>query len=154
MAAPLTVPSPLLFIHVQAEELQAADPQDAIIKLANALAQRAGMADAQPLILSALQREACEPTYIGRGMAMPHARVEGASYAGVCVAHAPAGIPWQGELAQLIIFLAVPEEQPELYLQFMSRLVRWRMGLPNAVLTHRRIPAAAWEEELRTLLPR
>ncbi len=152
MAATTTSPVPELCIHVLAEELQAIDQQNAIIQLASALAQKSGMGTAEAFIESAWQREQSEPTYLGRGMSLPHARVAGLASAGVCVSHSSAGIPWPTEPAQLIIFLAVPEEQPELYLQLMSRLVRWRLQLSEAELTQPLLPAPQWERELRAAL--
>ncbi len=146
-----STPSPIL-ISVLAEELHAANQQEAIELLAAALAPRAGLADPRPLVDSAMQREDFEPTYIGRGMALPHARVAGLSCAGVCIAHASAGIPWHAEHARLVVFIAVPEEAPELYLHLMSRVVRWRLRLNDAVLDAPTLPAAAWEEELKAAL--
>ncbi len=141
-----------LILHIQTEPLLAADAGEAIHTLAGILAQKAGLASSLPLVESAMQREATEPTFLGRGMALPHARVAGLAAAGVCIAHAPAGVPWNGERAQLVIFIAVPDEQPELYLQLMSRLVRWRLRLEDAALAQPLLPAAAWEVELAALL--
>ncbi len=152
MAARSSLSAPRLLIHVQEEELSAHGQSDAIAQLAAAFAREAGIADPQPLIHSAMQREESEPTCLGKGMALPHARVPGLPCAGVCVAHASAGIPWHEERAQLIMFLAVPEEAPELYLHLMSRLVRWRLRLPADALNSPTLPAAAWEQELREAL--
>lgn len=83
---------------------------------------------AEELVQSALEREAMDTTYIGRGLAIPHARVEGLSSAAIYTAHAPAGIDWNGNSATTIVLLAVPAEQPELYLQMMSSVVRRYKG--------------------------
>ncbi len=144
--------TPELLITIQETELHAADWKEAISRLATQFACEAGLTDATPLMESAMQREDCEPTYIGKGMALPHARVAGLEKAGVCVAHSAAGIPWHAERAQLIIFIAVPEEAPELYLQLMSRLVRWRLRLPEEALAAPTLPAATWREELLAAL--
>ncbi len=152
MAAATPAPAHPFLLHVQAEPLRAANHVEAIALLAATLAQKAGLADARALVHSALQREESEPTYLGKGMALPHARVAGLPCAGVCVAHAAAGIPWNAERAQLVIFLAVPEERPELYLQLMSRLVRWRLRLPADALESPTPPTTVWEDELRALL--
>ncbi len=121
-------------------------PAAAIEQLAAAFAQQAAMAEARPLVDTALQREATEPTYLGKGMALPHARVAGLARPGICVAHSAAGIPWHTERAHLVIFIAVPEEQPELYLHLMSQLVRWRLRLADDR------PTPAWPQELREAL--
>ncbi len=150
--AAMAATTPDILISVQAEELHAANQHEAIELMAAALAPKVGLADPRPLVESAMQREDFEPTYIGRGMALPHARVAGLCHAGVYIAHASAGIPWHAERARLIVFLAVPEEAPELYLHLMSRVVRWRLRLNDAVLDAPDLPAAAWEEELRAAL--
>ncbi len=149
---PADSPASDLLIHVCAEELHAADCREAISHMAGSFARQAGLPDATPLIDSAMQREYCEPTYLGKGMALPHARVAGLAGAGVCIAHSAAGIPWHGERAHLIVFLAVPEEAPELYLKLMSRIVRWRLRLPDSALTSPTLPAEAWERRLRAEL--
>ncbi len=152
MPAPDSNPVTELLITVQPEELHAHDWQDALCQMAGRLADHAGLPSARLLVDSAMQREDCEPTYLGKGMALPHARVEGLPCAGICVAHSVAGIPWHESQARLIIFLAVPEEAPELYLHIMSRLVRWRLRLADEVLDAPTLPAEDWEEELRAAL--
>ncbi len=76
---------------------------------------------------SAMEREAQEPTYVGRGMAIPHARVEGLANACVYLARSEAGIPWPEEAAHTVVLLVVPAEQPDLYLQLLRRIVQWRI---------------------------
>lgn len=83
---------------------------------------------AEALISSALEREELEPTYVGRGLAIPHARVEGLPHAAIYTATAPQGIDWNGNMATTITLLAVPADQPELYLQMMSKVVRSYKG--------------------------
>lgn len=79
---------------------------------------------AEALTRSALEREELEPTYVGRGLAIPHARVEGLPHAAIYTATAPQGIDWNGNTATTITLLVVPADQPELYLQMMSQVVR------------------------------
>ncbi len=138
-----------ILLHVQADELAAQSWQEAIAELAANTAEKAGLPAVQPLIDSALQREDCEPTHLGRGLALPHARVEGLPCAAVYVAHSVAGIAWHKEPAHLIAFLAVPEEAPELYLHLLSRLIRWRLRLMDGALAQGKLPAEAWERSLR-----
>ncbi len=148
---PATPTAPGFTLYIQPEALSVADWREAIVHMAGCLAQAAGLPDAQPLIDSAMEREYSEPTFLGRGMALPHARVAGLAQAGICIAHDPAGIPWHENRAQLIVFLAVPEESPELYLHLMGKLVRWRLRLPDEQLHTPTLPAAAWKEELARL---
>lgn len=80
----------------------------------------------EALAESAINREQVESTYLGHGLAVPHARVEGLSAAMVYVARG-AGIPWPDEPADCVALLCVPAEHPELHLQLLSKVVRWRM---------------------------
>lgn len=90
---------------------------------------------AEALLASALERESMEPTYVGRGLAVPHARVEGLPAAAVYLAACECSIPWPQESADTVVLLAVPAERPDLYLQLLSKLMRWRMkGLSTAQL--------------------
>lgn len=73
---------------------------------------------------SALTREAEESTFIGRGLAVPHARLAGLAHPHICLAASP-GVDWGGGRATLIALLAVPEEQPEWHLRLLSTLARY-----------------------------
>lgn len=104
------------------------DAREAIEQLSREYALGSGCGvSAEEVAASALAREADGSTYISRGLAVPHARLQGLPEAGVYVAQSDEGIPWAEEPARLIILLVVPAEMPELYLQILSRLVRWRM---------------------------
>ena len=92
--------------------------------LCNELAELYFPEAAEALIHSAMEREELESTYVGRGLAIPHARVEGLPHAAIYTATAPQGIDWNGNMATTITLLAVPADQPELYLQMMSKVVR------------------------------
>lgn len=84
------------------------------------------------IFADAWEREQVEPTYIGMGLAVPHARVHGLSQAGLYMAYSQGGIPWPHEEAQFIALLVVPWEAPEMHLLLLSRLVRWRKNLTEA----------------------
>lgn len=85
---------------------------------------------AAPLIDVALAREAEENTYIGRGLAVPHARVEGIEHARVCLAACPEGLNWGGQTATLVALLIVPADHPELHLRLLSILAKQLCGTP------------------------
>lgn len=80
----------------------------------------------------AWEREQVEPTYIGMGLAVPHARKRGLRQAVVYMAFSQEGIPWPHEEANFVVLLVVPWEAPEMHLQLLSRLVRWRRRLTEA----------------------
>ncbi|MCI6982432.1 MAG: PTS sugar transporter subunit IIA [Akkermansia muciniphila] len=127
--------SPLLHLFVIREPLEASDSCAAIRLLAQECLRRCS-GFGLPADLAALAREREEEigTYLGHGTALPHARVPGLAGPLLCVARSSAGIPWPEQRAHLIFFLAVPEHQPELYLQFVSRLLRWRTKAPASLL--------------------
>lgn len=104
------------------------DVKAAIERLANEFASGCCCAvGAWAVAESALGREALESTYVGRGLAVPHARICGLPEAGVYIARCDPGIPWPDEAARLVVLLVVPEEAPGLYLQLLSHIMRWRM---------------------------
>lgn len=122
-----------VLLRVRGDILPAGDCESTLRLLsAEAVAALPEGIDARRIFDDAWEREQVEPTFIGMGMAVPHARVEGLSRAGVYLAFSPSGIPWPHEEAQLIALLIVPWESPELHLQLLARLVRWRRGLTEA----------------------
>lgn len=123
-------------IHERSEELPpCSDRRDIISLMAHELADIQYPKQAHDLEISALERENVESTYVGRGLAIPHARVEGLQSAAVYIARRKQGLAWAKEVADTVILLAVPEEQPDVYLHLLSKLMRWRMkGLSMAQL--------------------
>lgn len=72
-----------------------------------------------------LQREEQISTAMGRGLAIPHARLSGLDDAHVFVMTAPEGVAWDspdGKPVRLIIALLVPEGHPEVQIQLLSSL--------------------------------
>lgn len=127
--------------------------QDSILQaLSRAMADRIGREHEAAILRSAREREALEPTYIGRSIAVPHARVRELPGASVLIARCSIGAPWPVELAKLIIFLAVPEERPDIYLQLLGGIMRWRhsLGLTQEQLLT--MSPEAMENSLRTFL--
>lgn len=108
----LTICSPAAVSREEAVRLMAAEMGQGNAELTAAV------------IDSALKREAEESTYIGRGLAVPHARLAGLASPHVCLATSP-GVDWNGAQATLIALLAVPEEQPEWHLRLLSVLARY-----------------------------
>lgn len=88
------------------------------------LAQRLSGDSAAAVLSSAMAREAEESTYLGHGLAVPHARVEGLSAPLVSLATCAGGVNWNGETAFLIVLLVVPAERPELHLALLGTLAR------------------------------
>lgn len=124
-----TVQSPL--VMVRAEELpETMSSAEVVSLLAHEVAAQLGV-DSAVVAAAALLREESEPTYVGRGMAVPHARVSGLPLAAMYVARSHKGISWGGGEARLIVFTAAAEEKPEQYLQLLSAAMRWRLRFPG-----------------------
>lgn len=124
-----TVESPL--VMVRAEELPETMSSAEVVRLlAHEVAARLGV-DGAVVESAALLREESEPTYVGRGMAVPHARVSGLPMAAMYVARSRKGILWGGGEARLVVFTAAAEEKPEQYLQLLSAAMRWRLRFPG-----------------------
>lgn len=94
-----------------------------IHRLAAEMAQE-DAALAAAVVASALAREVEESTYVGRGLAVPHARLAGLTQPRICLAASP-GLDWCGGQVSLIALLAVPAEQPEWHLRLLSTLARY-----------------------------
>ena len=104
------------------------------------------------LVNTALDREAQDSTYLGYGLAIPHARVFEIPQPAVYLARSSAGVNWQGSAARLVFLVVVPEECPEWHLQLLSRIVRWRQksGLTEDEMVT--MPAQKLAAELRKVL--
>lgn len=95
--------------------------EEAVCTLAAALDEGC----AERIIRSALAREEEESTYLGHGLAVPHARLEnGPGTPLVCLAACDKGMDWDGERATLIALLVVPAEHPEWHLSLLGKLAR------------------------------
>lgn len=130
-----------LLLRVRPEPLPVGDREATLQLLVAEAAELLQSAEnTAAMYADAWERELAEPTYIGSGLAVPHARVPGLQRAAVYVGYSPAGIPWPHEEAHHIALLIVPQESPELHLQLLAHLVRWRRSLTEA-------EACAWATE-------
>jgi PTS system fructose-specific IIC component len=107
-------------------ELSAPDAPDAIRQLADSLAQADGVADPAQLLADALAREAIVSTYVGDGVALPHARTDAVTARVVAIARSAAGVPFghNNELAHLIVLVGCPRREVAAYLAFSRQLLR------------------------------
>lgn len=122
-----------VLLKVRPEFLPVRDRESALRVMADEVAAfMPETGSAERVFADAWERELVESTYIGMGLAIPHARVQGLQHAGLYAAFSPGGIPWPHEEARLISLLIVPWEAPELHLQLLSRLVRWRKHMTEA----------------------
>ena len=139
-------------VWVREDELPAGASHVEMVKLlAGELAGLTGWSK-RTLVNTALDREAQESTYLGYGLAIPHARVFGLTQPAVYLARSTAGVDWDGSAARLVFLVVVPEECPEWHLQLLSRIVRWRQksGLTEDEMVS--MPAEELTRVLRELL--
>ena len=139
-------------VWVRGEELPCGESHVEMVRLlAGELAGLTGWRK-RTLVNTALDREAQESTYLGYGLAIPHARVFEIPQPAVYLARSTAGVDWQGSPVRLVFLMVVPEECPEWHLQILSRIVRWRQksGLTEDEMVG--MPAAQLADQLRELL--
>lgn len=98
-----------LLLKVHESDLELGNREQVIKQLVHAAAVCFNETLSEAEILDdALDREQVESTYIGLGLAVPHARVHGLQRAGIYVARSRIGVPWPVEEAHLIALLVVP----------------------------------------------
>ena len=139
-------------VWVRENELPTGETHVDLVRLmAGVLAELTGWRK-RTLVNTALDREAQDSTYLGYGLAIPHARVFGLTQPAVYLARSTPGVDWQGCPARLVFLIVVPEECPEWHLQLLSRIVRWRQksGLSEDEMVS--MPAAQLTTTLRELL--
>ena len=139
-------------VWVREDELPTGEAHVDLVRLmAGELAELTGWRK-RTRVNTALDREAQDSTYLGYGLAIPHARVFGLTQPAVYLARSTPGVDWQGCLARLVFLIVVPEECPEWHLQLLSRIVRWRQksGLTEDEMVS--MPAEKLTATLRELL--
>ncbi|HTB62761.1 MAG TPA: PTS sugar transporter subunit IIA [Opitutales bacterium] len=107
-------------------DLTATDAPAAIRVLADSLAHADSVADSAKLLADTLERESVLPTYVGDGVALPHARTDAVSSRVVAIARSASGVPFgpKGEKAHLIILVGCPRAEVCDYLAFSRQLLR------------------------------
>jgi mannitol/fructose-specific phosphotransferase system IIA component (Ntr-type) len=113
-------------------DFAALDAADAIRQLVNSVTASPGVADATQLLTDIYAREVVLPTYVGEGVALPHARTDAVKLRVVAVACSPAGVPFgpKGELAYIIVLVGCPRNEVNAYLAFTKKLLR-RLRVPQ-----------------------
>jgi len=113
-------------------DLVAVDAADAIRQLATSLAPMPGVVNGVRLVADVLAREAVLTTYVGDGVALPHARTDAVTVRVVAVARSNAGVAFgpKGERAHLIVLVGCPRQDVSAYLTFSKLLLR-RLRLPK-----------------------
>ncbi|MBE2214381.1 MAG: PTS sugar transporter subunit IIA [Opitutaceae bacterium] len=113
-------------IELIACPLAAHDAAGAIRELGARLAVAPGVLDGAALIEAIETRERQATTYLGGGIAMPHARTTAVDRLVVAVGLSPNGLAWSSprELARLVFLVGVPREEVRGYLEMVRRITQ------------------------------
>lgn len=134
--------------------LVAKDAAGAIHELAGRLATAPGVLDADALVAAVEAREAHSPTYLGGGIAMPHARTDAVDRLVVAVGLSQQGLAWGSprELARLVFLVGVPREHVTSYLEMVRKITQAvrRLDWIEQAMASR--DAAALAQHLRTTI--
>ena len=105
-------------------QLKATTPAGAMEELAAALAKERVIADANAVVVAALEREKILTTAVGHGLAFPHMRgVEEGVLTFACGV-SPAGLDWNGELVRLVFFTTLPVVASPFYLKLLAAICK------------------------------
>jgi mannitol/fructose-specific phosphotransferase system IIA component (Ntr-type) len=105
--------------------LVAPDAASAIRSLAGLLVKTPGVVDPQRLLTDILAREALTCTFLGSGLALPHARTDAVTERVLAVGRSHDGVPFgpAGERAHLIVLIGCPKHEIKAYLDCNRRLL-------------------------------
>ena len=132
-------------------KLQASTQADAMIKLVDVLAANGRIKNVNQFLEELRTREAINSTYAADGIAFPHARTKLVDEIVLVIGRSETGIPWtdNGEIAQLIFLIALPERLISDYLVVVGAIARITKDRPlRTLLLH----AESVDEFLATLL--
>ncbi len=106
-------------------DLEAETKDDLLRNLAETVALEKDYPSAEQIFRSSLERESVVNTYLGNGVAVPHARVS--SFEGFCIAVArnSNGLPYTVETdepVQLVIFLVGNEQDNNMHVQLLAAI--------------------------------
>lgn len=106
--------------------LRAEDAAGAIGEIAQALRAAPGMLDVPALVQAVRQRETQASTYLGGGVAIPHARTDAVDQLVIGVGLSRQGLRWGPsiELARLVFLVGVPRDEDHGYLAVVRRITQ------------------------------
>lgn len=139
---------PKHYVHA----LEATDRDGAIAELAQAaVAGGRSSADVEMIRSSAWAREKLVSSGIGRGVAVPHARIPGLAQPLVAIGRSRRGIDFDsrdGQPARLMVLLVTPLENAELQLRLLASVAQ---VCQDETTVNRLLGAANWTEFLAVL---
>lgn len=104
--------------------MRASSLEEAIGKAFGSVSREELPLPADRLARAVIERERAMPTYLGNGIALPHARVEGLEKAVLLFARSDEGVPVRGgaERARLLFILLSPAGSPRVQVRLLSRI--------------------------------
>jgi len=108
--------------------LAAADAAGVLREIAGRMAETGVVADAEALFQRLWEREQLGSTAIGRGIAIPHCKLDGLAHVVLAVGLAPAGVDFGAADAQpvrLFFVVVSPSRSPAEHLQSLAAISRW-----------------------------
>ncbi len=116
-------------------EMQATTKSDALKELTHLLFEKKKMKDVGPALDQIMSREVTESTGIGRGIAVPHARVPGMKTLACAVGRVPGGLDFMAvdrKPVHLIFLICYPPVEQTTYLNFVATVAKL-LGDPEAL---------------------
>lgn len=106
------------------------------------------------LLRSVQIREMSSSTYLGDGLAIPHARMEDIDKLSIAATYCPEGVNWPNNdcKAELIVLLAVPHTYVQAYLIFMKKFATWYSAINETERATRWATPALLEADLQAML--
>lgn len=103
---------------------------------------------------AAIERENASSTFLGRGLAVPHARTENLDEIRIAVGFSEAGVSWPdaASRAHLVLLLGVPSAMIRDYLLLMQKILRWHKDTKTIDADGRVISPDALFSELSALI--
>jgi len=114
--------------HLIFPGLLAADAAGVLREIAGRVATAGVVADAEVLYQRLWEREQLGSTAIGRGIAIPHCKLDGLAHVVLAVALAPAGVEFgaaDGQPVRLFFVVVSPSRSPAEHLQSLAAISRW-----------------------------
>jgi len=131
--------------------MEATNKSDALKELTHLLFEKKKMKEVGPALDQIMSREVTESTGIGRGIAVPHARVPGMKTLACAVGRVPEGLDFMAvdrKPVHLIFLICYPPAEQTTYLNFVATVAKL-LGDPEAL---RAMLAAPTADDMHELL--
>jgi len=114
--------------HLIFPGLAATDAAGLLREIAGRLAAAGVVGDSETLFQRLWEREQLGSTAIGRGIAIPHCKLDGLAHVALAVGLAPGGVDFgaaDGQPVRLFFVVVSPSRSPAEHLQSLAAISRW-----------------------------